>query len=255
MSFFSGLEGGLEKYIEGFFKGKNRGKIHLLDIAKKMVREMRDHRKVSINLVYVPNEYLVSLSTADWESIEHLTEAFSLELQDYLLQKAEEKGYTLAAHPKVRFSVDDKLGSGQINVIGKFGDTAVSINNEKADKSEFEETMNYQPVKDTAPVPVITSRLKYTLEVVGGPLAGKIFMLEDYSLVIGRRESCDIVLLDESVSRRHARLEYKKGSWYIHDLNSGNGTFINGKRVSATVLSLGDTIKLGATLCAFKVEL
>ncbi len=255
MSFFSGLEEGLEKYIEGFFKGRNRGKIHLLDIAKKMVREMRDHRRVSINLVYVPNEYYVSLSSKDWESFEHLTEAFSLELQDYLLQKAEEKGYTLATHPRVIFSVDEKLGSGQMEVVGRFGESGSGINIEKANNSEFEETMNYKPVKDTAPVPVITPKLKYRLEVVSGPLAGKKFTLEDYSLIIGRRESCDIVLLDESISRRHARLEYKKSSWHIHDLNSGNGTFINGSRVSSAALCPGDTVKLGATLCAFKVEL
>ncbi len=253
MGFFSGLERSLEKYIEGIFKSKMKGKVNPLDIAKKLAREMRDQRKISVNLVYVPNEYEVSLSPADWDSIEYLDDALSAELQDYLSQKAKEKDYTLVSHPRVKFKVDEQLESGQIKVSGRFG--KASTGDIGSRDSEFEETMNYRPVKDTAPVPLINSKVKYFLEVVEGPLANKVFQLEDYSLIIGRRESCDIVLPDESVSRRHARLEPKKEGWVISDLNSGNGTYINGVRVNSTVLSPGDTIKLGATLCVFKVEL
>ncbi|MEL7658703.1 MAG: DUF3662 and FHA domain-containing protein [Bacillota bacterium] len=254
MGFFSGLEGSLEKYIEGLFKSKVKGKINPLDIAKKLNREMRDRRKVSINLVYVPNEYEVSLNPGDRDSIEYLDDALSEELQDFLRQKAKEKEYTLVSQPRVKFISDEKLEPGQIKIEGKFG--GGSPENAAVNASEFEETMNYRPVKDTAPVPVIkNSKVKYMLEVLEGPLSDRTFKLEDYSLIIGRRESCDIVLPDESVSRRHARLEPKKEGWIISDLNSGNGTYINGVRVSSTVLSPGDTVKLGATLCVFKVEL
>ncbi len=250
MGFFSGLEGGLERYIEAFFKGKFKGKIHPMDIAKKLAREMRDRRRISVNLVYVPNEYEVSLSSKDWDSIESLTDALSLELQDYLRQKAEEKEYTLVSQPRVRFISHEDLESGQIKIVGNFVGASIT----EGGVSGFEETMKYRPIKDTAPVPVINPDLQYKLEVIDGPLAGKSFKLDDYSMIIGRRDSCDIVLPDESVSRRHARLEPQKEGWLISDLNSGNGIYVNGVRISAAVLKSGDTVKLGATLCVFKVE-
>ncbi len=252
MGFLSGLEGGLEKYIEGFFRDKFKGRVQPLDIAKRLAREMRDRKRVSVNLVYAPNEYEVFLSPDDWESISYLAEALSAELQDYLRQKAEEKDFTMIALPRVRFFQDSDLRAGQIRVSGKFGGgTGSAAENEV---SEFEDTLNYQPARDTAPVPVVSPTPRYILEVREGPLAGKVFRLEGYPVVLGRRESCDIVLPDESVSRRHARLELQKGGWVVTDLNSSNGTFVNGVRVRSTSLSPGDTVKLGATLCVFKVD-
>lgn len=252
MGFFSGLEGGLERYIEGFFRDKFKGRVQPLDIAKRLAREMRDRKRVSVNLVYAPNEYEVFLSQDDWESIAYLAEALSSELQDYLRQKAEEKDFTLVGPQRVRFSQDGDLKPGQIRVTGKFGGLAGGAAGSEV--SEFEDTLNYQPVRDTAPVPVISPALRYILEIREGPLAGKVFMLEGSPVVLGRRDSCDIVLPDESVSRRHARLEPRKEGWLITDLNSSNGTFVNGVRIRTASLSPGDTVKLGATLCAFKVD-
>lgn len=258
MGFFSGLEGSLEKYIEGFFRDKFRGRVQPLEIAKKLAREMRDRKRVSVNLVYVPNEYEVFLSPDDWESISYLAEALSGELQDYLIQKAGEKDFTLVAPPRVIFHQDEELNPGQIRVAGKFagpaGGLAEPKENESGDRPEFEDTLNYRPSRDTAPVPVVTQARSHVLEVMEGPLAGKVFRLEGYPVVLGRRESCDIVLPDGSISRRHARIEPQRGSWVITDLNSTNGTFVNGERIQAKTLSSGDSVKLGATLCVYKVD-
>ncbi|MDD2554370.1 MAG: DUF3662 domain-containing protein, partial [Desulfotomaculaceae bacterium] len=67
MGMFSGLEGSLEKYIEGFFKDKISGRVQPADIAKKLAREMRDCKRVSVSNIYVPNEYIVFLHHSDWE--------------------------------------------------------------------------------------------------------------------------------------------------------------------------------------------
>ncbi|MFZ5632918.1 MAG: FhaA domain-containing protein [Bacillota bacterium] len=258
MGFFSGLEGSLEKYIEGFFRDKFKGRVQPLDIAKKLTREMRDRKRVSVNLVYAPNEYEVFLSPDDLSSISYLVEALSGELQDYLRQKAEEKDFTLVAQPRVSFFPDEELKPGQIRVSGKFGSPAAgsAASGEEADdeKIYFEDTLNYRPARDTAPVPVIGQATGYVLEAKEGPQAGKIIRLEGYPVVLGRRESCDIVLPDGSVSRRHARLEPLKGSWVVTDLNSTNGTYVNGERIKTKTLSPGDSLKLGSTLFAFKVD-
>jgi hypothetical protein len=57
------------KNIEGFFKDNFSGRVQPVDIAKKLAREMRDNRRVSISNIYVPNEYTVFLHQSDWESI------------------------------------------------------------------------------------------------------------------------------------------------------------------------------------------
>ena len=258
MGFFSGLEGSLEKYIEGFFRDKFRGRVQPLDIAKKLAREMRERKRVSVNLVYAPQEYDVFLHPEDYSAISYLAGALSRELQDYISQKAGEKDFTLVAHPLVKFYEDTDLKPGQIRVGGKFGNSTAGVSGdgdvEAGAKNEFEDTLNYRPSRDTAPIPVIRQSQVYFLEVMDGPLAGKVFRLEGYPVVVGRRESCDITLPDANMSRRHARLEPQKSGWLVTDLDSTNGTFVNGDRISARKLENGDSVKFGATLCAFKVD-
>ncbi|MFZ5646541.1 MAG: FhaA domain-containing protein [Bacillota bacterium] len=257
MGFFSGLEGSLEKYIEGFFRDKFKGRVQPLDIAKRLAREMRDRKRVSVNLVYAPNEYDVFLSPDDYSSISYLAEALSGELQDYLRQKAEEKEFTLVADPLVKFFEDGELKPGQIRVAGKFGNSSGAASANKGEENgatnQFEDTLNYSPARDTAPIPILRQAPGSYLEVMDGPLAGKIFKLEGYPVVIGRRESCDITLPDSNMSRRHARLEPLKEGWVITDLDSTNGTFVNGERIKTRRLENGDSVKFGTTLCAFKV--
>ncbi len=63
-------------------------------------------------------------------------------------------------------------------------------------------------------------------------------------LFIGRHYSCDIVLANRLVSRRHARLFYRDGGWIIQDLESTNGTRVNGARVGRCKLHPGDEVCL-----------
>jgi len=67
-------------------------------------------------------------------------------------------------------------------------------------------------------------------------------------LTIGRDRSCDVALADAEVSRKHARLETAAGVVYVRDLESRNGTFLNGLRLeSAVELREGDEIDVGTT--------
>jgi hypothetical protein len=66
-------------------------------------------------------------------------------------------------------------------------------------------------------------------------------------LLIGRdARACDVLLNDRTVSRRHARLRYRDGSWIIQDLRSTNGISLNGERVGRCRLQPGDELLLGA---------
>lgn len=80
------------------------------------------------------------------------------------------------------------------------------------------------------------------------------YLLSSSERVFGRDlEDCDIVLDDELVSARHARLYHGQGGYHLEDLKSTNGTFINGQRLKApTPLRGGELIKMGRTLLTFR---
>jgi hypothetical protein len=67
-------------------------------------------------------------------------------------------------------------------------------------------------------------------------------------LVIGRHPSCDVVVADETVSRRHAQLTFRDGGWVLQDLDSTNGTRLNGQYVGRCRLRAGDQLGLGERL-------
>ena len=93
------------------------------------------------------------------------------------------------------------------------------------------------------------------LHILQGPDRGKKFELPvDEPQLIGR-SSESLALTDGTVSRRHAELTPDDGRWYLRDLDSSNGTFINGERIARdpVELSPGDQIRCGSTLVVFAV--
>ena len=68
----------------------------------------------------------------------------------------------------------------------------------------------------------------------------------DTDALVGRHAACDVVLEHPSVSRRHARLSFRDGHWVLRDLDSTNGTRINGRPVVRCRLEPGDRLRLGS---------
>ena len=67
--------------------------------------------------------------------------------------------------------------------------------------------------------------------------------------MVGRAIECDLRLEDTFVSQQHARIFGKNGSWYVEDLGSTNGTFVNEQRLAApAMLAPGDRIRVGTTV-------
>ena len=90
-----------------------------------------------------------------------------------------------------------------------------------------------------------------TLHVLRGTDKGRIFDGIEEPVILGRASE-QVPLTDESVSRRHAELRPRNGCWILTDLDSSNGTYLNGVRIEeATQLQHGDQIKLGGTLLVF----
>src|SRR5437868_5132747 len=79
---------------------------------------------------------------------------------------------------------------------------------------------------------------------------------KDRALTLGRLTDCDYVVIDSLISRTHAEVEFKKGSWFIRDMGSKYGTIINGNTIKVkkdSRLDSGDLVKLGGQ--TFKVSL
>ena len=83
---------------------------------------------------------------------------------------------------------------------------------------------------------------------ISGPAVGRMFLISDESMTIGRSKDCNISLDDEGISRKHATIdrdEYRNA--VITDLNSTNGTYFNGVRITRHHLQDGDKIQFGST--------
>lgn len=86
-----------------------------------------------------------------------------------------------------------------------------------------------------------------TLEVLTGNFAGKTFHIKAQNATIGRQEDNDIVIKEDNISRKHAKIIYANGEFYIEDLNSSNGTYINGVKITNPVkINNYDTFKFGS---------
>lgn len=93
-----------------------------------------------------------------------------------------------------------------------------------------------------------------TLLVIQGPDKGRRFELPDNAALIGR-DSRQLPLDDNTVSRRHAELHPNDGGWLVKDLGSSNGTYVNGQRVVNTYqLKPGDQIRVGRSLLVFGAQ-
>jgi pSer/pThr/pTyr-binding forkhead associated (FHA) protein len=109
----------------------------------------------------------------------------------------------------------------------------------------FARPMDYQ---QPAP-PKKGSHAELALRFISGKYQGGEFPLtEGVPVIVGRSSDLDMVLVEEMVSRRHARVELVRGSVIVEDLGSTNGTFVNGERVERAYLNEGDRLLIGTSI-------
>jgi pSer/pThr/pTyr-binding forkhead associated (FHA) protein len=99
------------------------------------------------------------------------------------------------------------------------------------------------------PAPLLAA----TLEIVRGPYAGASFSIDRPVCSIGRGPQSDVRIRDDSVSTNHATLLRKGATWFVVDLRSANGTFVDGLRVAGErEVTSGSRLKLGSVHLVFR---
>jgi Protein of unknown function (DUF3662)/FHA domain len=251
MSVLRNLEEKIAGLVEGTFGRVFRSEVRPVELARKLAKEMDEHRTVSVSRTYVPNEYAVWLSPEDrarYDGVEH--EVID-ELAAYLLEHARRERLVLISRPQITFRTDERLALGEFGIQARTVKTGEAGQAEQADHGQ---TMVYSTA-DRLQQPLAEERAVRAGRAVL-VAEGKRHAIAPGGATIGRSRDCDIVLADSNVSRRHAEIRPgARGRWTIADLGSTNGVRLNGHNVDgAHPLEPGDHISLGTVDVGFEVD-
>ena len=272
------LETTLASLVEGAFGRLFRSEVRPMEIARKLAREMDEHRTTSVSRVYAPNEYAVWLSPADRARYDGVEDELIDELCAYLLEHARGEDLTLASHPIITFHTDDSLSLGEFGIQARLvrpdgpGNGDGDLDDHAGVSGAWE-----QPARGDWPVPAgalrqedehgqtmiysSSARLREPLEQARSSrppralllVGGRRLVVAPEGAVIGRGRDCDVVLDDAGISRRHAHIRPTAHGWTIEDLRSTNGVLLNGERLRGSrPLQIGDRIELGTTEVVFE---
>ena len=250
-----GIEQRLERVFEGVFGRAFRTNVQPVELARKLAKEMDEHRSTSVTRVYVPNEYTIYLSPGDREQFEGYENSLVSELEEYLADHAQRENYALVTPPRVRFETDDDLG------VGEFGIAARVVQPRQAERAEAEPveevlagaTMIYKP--QTQPTEAVSLE-EIELEQRAGVLSwgANRRVLDKPRSVLGRSREADVQIEDPNVSRRHAEVVRDGAAFWVVDLGSTNGIEIDGRRVQRAQLEDGTAFIIGETTVTFSTE-
>jgi hypothetical protein len=251
MSVLKSLETKIAGLVEGAFGRAFRSELRPVEIARKLAREMEEHKTVSVSRVYVPNEYAVYVSEEDRERFGDYEDSLVSELEGYLLEHARLEKLALISRPKVTFHTDDRLSLGEFGIQARLvrpaDDPAA-----RPHQGEAGHTMMYTSDRARpAASPKRPGRASTAMVLA----EGRRMVIGRTGAVIGRSRDCDVVLADSNVSRRHAEIAPRDGGWSIADLGSTNGVLVDGRRVQGSApLRGGERIELGTAELRFELE-
>ncbi len=256
MNLLRNIEGKIEGLFEGVFGRAFRTHVQPVELARKLAKEMDDHRTVSVSRVYVPNEYTVYLSPTDREQFSGYERSLIGELEEYLDEHSRREQYALLSRPKVLMETDDDLDVGEFGIATRMVQPDRRAPEPDAPEPEPEagQTMIYRPRQQPTEA-VSPEELGVERERVALTWDGERCDVEKRRILIGRSKECDVQLADPNVSRRHAELRQEGASYWVVDLDSTNGIEVNGRRLKRAKLEDGDRITLGSTDVTFRREL
>jgi Protein of unknown function (DUF3662)/FHA domain len=251
--------------FSGIFGRSFKAHVQPAELAAKMVKEMEDRKTVSLSRTYVPNRLTIYLCPEDRAQFSGYEHGLAEELEGHALQFVLTKSYQLAAPPEVSFETDRDLRLGQFGVRAEMGEAQAGGGLRPAAPALSPQ----DPVPAVAPAAAGGGDRRPTLRSVGGEtqnipaamaadiglarqtmtlrMGSRVQEFAQTRVVLGRGRDADFHLEDPNVSRRHTVVYWEGGRMYVKDLGSTNGTFVNGRPVTAGPVRDGDIITIGGS--------
>jgi hypothetical protein len=261
MSVLRNIESKLESLFEGVFGRAFRTNVQPVELARKLIKEMDDHRNVSVSRVYVPNEYTIYLAPGDREQFASYENQLQGELAEYLSEHARRENYVLLTPPRVKLETDEDLDVGVFGIATRMVQTGKGTPDEPVSQAEPGATMVYKPAAAGLPVtglPVTEAASPVELgierEIAVLSWDGERHELGKRRVVLGRSKDADLQVADPNTSRRHAEVRQEGATYWLIDLDSTNGVEVKGKRVKRLKLEDGTRFTIGSTEITFTRE-
>jgi hypothetical protein len=240
---------GLEKF-ERFFESVMEGSVGRIfrspiqpaEIGRRLERAMESHQVVSVDGIIVPNDYEVHMNPLDMVVFADFVPVLCHQMEEWLIDLASQREYEFIDHVRVQIFGDEMIARRAIHV-----DSSISElpDFDKAKQDEVQRTEVFRVVKTTGDVP------PKLLRFAEGDGAGETVILRRPVITIGRALDNDVIIDSAEVSRHHARIEVRDGEYEIVDLQSTNGTHVNGRPANHTRLIHGDRITFGTVAVDF----
>lgn len=251
MSVLRNLESKIAGLVEGTFGRVFKSEVRPVELARKLAREMDEHKTVSLKRTYVPNEYVIWLSPEDRARYEGLEESVADDLSAHLLEHARGERYALVARPAIAWDTDERLGLGEFGIQARL--VRPAADQEIVEQAAHGRTMVHSSAERVQEPLAQERRARRGHAFVQAE--GKRLPVPAAGAVLGRSRECDIVLEDSNVSRRHAEIRPATAGWTVADLGSTNGVRVNGRPAAGAVaLADGDRLELGTVPMSFEVE-
>jgi small nuclear ribonucleoprotein (snRNP)-like protein len=213
-----------------------RSPIQPAEIGRKLERALLSNQVTSVDSTLVPNDYRVAMNPQDMVVFADYVTALCRQMESWLTELAAERSFTLIDRMRVQINGDSGIPRRVIQVTAAIADRP---DFDHSEQEAIQRTEVYRVIKETSGMPPM--RLRFA----SGPFVGEEMILRKPFTTIGRALDNDVVLESSEVSRYHARLEYTDGQMRLVDLNSTNGTRVNGKAIRVHAVGPGDEVLLG----------
>ena len=230
MSVLRNLESKLAGLVEGTFSRAFKSEVRPVEIARKLAREMEEHKVQSLSRIYVPNEYAVCLSPEDREQFEGYEDELRSELSGYLLEHARRERIALLTRPQIEFNTDERLRLGRVRHPGAARAARARGGRARPSQGDEGHTMVYsasEPARRAAARARPRGAARARLRVDGRTERARL-RRRACSGARATATSCSTTPTSRAATPRSGR---RGGSWIVRDLGSTNGVKVNGRRI------------------------
>ncbi|HUS17678.1 MAG TPA: DUF3662 and FHA domain-containing protein [Chloroflexia bacterium] len=246
------FENFMERMLEGSFSRLFRSSVQPAEVARRIERAMESNVTISVGHHYTPNHFQVRLHPEDYKAFAPYRARLEREMIAFVRETAQERGWELLAAPRVTLSENAEIPRHAIEVDSQLVDTGGPAAESAVEIAEYQPTTAMPIMRPAAPTagpprsPVARpAQPPATVRLLSGHQAGSVIRLTAPLTTLGRELDNDLVIEDSRVSRHHAQVLFQHNRYAVRDLDTTNGTFVNGQQVQTGVLANGDRISLG----------